>query len=268
MRKVLPLFIFLASSAQAQEFVANWMDMVTRTQAEQPKWVAPVVTVTPRLEQVMRFDYVHSQTPSGDVWNLGNSKGLEIVPERHTELIVTLPPYFKRQNPSAKDGFGDVTFLMKYRLASKTEKEGNYIVTAFLGGSIPTGSYSNGSSAAVVTPTLAAGKGWGNWNVQSTVGIGLPVDSIEQIGHALQFNTAIQYHVGRFLWPELEQNTTHFSGGVRDRNTQTFLTPGIVFGKFIFHKRIGMMIGAGFQIAVTRFHANNHNLVITSRIPF
>ena len=32
-------------------------------------------------------------------------------------------------------------------------------MTGFLGGSVPTGSHKNGSISAVVTPTLAGGKG-------------------------------------------------------------------------------------------------------------
>jgi hypothetical protein len=270
MRKLalIVLIAALHSSAHAQGFVANWLDMVTRSQAEQPRWITPVVTVTPRLEQEVRYDVVHSQSSTGDFWNIGNGKGLELIPSKNVELIINVPPYFAHENPAIRDGFGDMSFLMKYRIASRNEKEGNYIVTAFLSGSIPTGSYKNGAAAAVVTPTLAAGKGWGKWSVQSTIGIGLPVDTVEEIGHAIQFNNALQYHVRRYLWPEVEANATFFSGGTRDGMKQLFLTPGLVFGKFPIHNRVGLTIGAGFQIAVTQFHTNNHNLVMTFRMPF
>jgi hypothetical protein len=80
---------------------------------------------------------------------------------------------------------GDVTFLGKYRLISKNEEHGNYILTFFLGGSIPTGVYKNGSKAAVVTPYVAAGKGWGHFDVQSTLGGGLPVTNQSDVGHAI-----------------------------------------------------------------------------------
>ncbi len=270
MRKLalIATFTFLSVFGQAQGFTSNWLDMVSRTQADQPHWITPVVTVTPRLEQEVRYDIVHSQTPTGDVWNVGNGKGLELIPQKNIELIINVPPYFAHENPAIQDGFGDMSFLMKYRIASRNEKEGNYIVTAFLSGSVPTGSYKNGSPAAVVTPTLAAGKGWGHWSLQSTIGVGLPVDSVEEIGHAIQFNNALQYHVHKYLWPELEANTTFFRGGTRDGNNQVFLTPGVVFGKFPIHNRVGLTVGAGFQIAVTQFHTNNHNLVMTFRMPF
>jgi len=48
----------------------------------------------------------------------------------------------------------------------------NYVVTAFLGARIPTGSNTDGARNAVVTPTIGVGKGWGNFGVQSTVGVG------------------------------------------------------------------------------------------------
>ncbi len=167
MRKLALIGTFTLFSAigQAQGFVSRWLDIVSHTQAEQPHWITPVVTVTPRLEQEVRYDIVHSQTSAGDVWNLGNGKGLELIPQKNIELIMNVPPYLAHENPAIKDGFGDMSFLMKYRIASRSEKEGNYIVTAFLSGSIPTGSYKNGSAAAVVTPTLAAGKGWAHWSL-------------------------------------------------------------------------------------------------------
>jgi hypothetical protein len=153
------LIAALPSIAHAQGFVANWLDMVTCSQAGQPHWITPVVTVTPRLEQELRYDVVHSQSSTGDFWNVGNGKGLELIPAKNVELIINVPPYFAHENPAIQDGFGDMSFLMKYRIASRNEKEGNYIITLFLSGSIPTGSYKNGAAAAVVTPTLAAGKG-------------------------------------------------------------------------------------------------------------
>jgi hypothetical protein len=40
---------------------ASWLDMVSATQAQQPHWMTPLVTVTPRLEQEFRADYYHQQ---------------------------------------------------------------------------------------------------------------------------------------------------------------------------------------------------------------
>src|SRR6185437_13911821 len=178
--------------------------------------------------------------------------------------IVAAPPaYLLHNNPEIKDGFGDETFLLKYRLLSGNEEHGKYILTAFLGGSIPTGSYRNGSAAAVVTPTIAAGKGFGPFSIQSTLGVGLPVDSIDKLGHAVAWNTAFQYRVRRYFWPELEVNSTFFASGANDGKKQTFLTPGLVVGRIPLHNRLGLTLGTGMQIAATRLHTFDHNLIFT-----
>ena len=251
------------------QFIEQWQDRVQQTQAEQPHWITPLVTVTPRLEQEFRFDVLRQLTPSGELLNLGAGKGLELIPSRNIEIIIAAPPaYLIHNNPAIKDGFADESFLLKYRLASGNEEHGKYILTFFLGGSIPTGSYRNGSVAAVVTPTIAAGKGFGRFSVQSTLGVGLPVDSVSRLGHAVAWNTAFQYHARRFLWPELEVNSTFNEGGTNDGKKQTFLTPGLVVGRIPLRNRLGLTLGAGIQIAATHFHTFDHNLIFTARLPF
>jgi hypothetical protein len=37
-------------------FLADWFNMVSETQAEQPHWITPLNTTTPRLEQEFRYD--------------------------------------------------------------------------------------------------------------------------------------------------------------------------------------------------------------------
>ncbi len=265
--------IFLACSlwcplATAQDWVDDWLHRVSATQAEQPHWVTPVVTVTPRLEQEIRYDFVHQITPTGDVTNIGNGKGLELIPTHNTELIFNIPPYLVHENPNVPNGFGDVSFLLKYRILSRNEKNGDYILTAFLAGSIPTGSHKNGAASAIVTPTVAFGKGWHKFDVQTTLGTGLPVDDTGEIGRTLLSNTAFQLHAARFLWPEVELNSTSWFGGVRDGKTQAFVTPGLVIGRFPLHNRIGLTLGTGFQIATSSYHQYNHAFVGTVRMPF
>ncbi len=270
--KVLRLFALvglLSLPSMAQDgWLGDWLARVSATQAEQPHWVTPVVTVTPRLEQELRYDFLHQELPAGNVTNIGGGKGLELIPTHNTELIINVPPYLIHSNPNVVDGWGDVSFLLKYRLAAGNEKHGNYIVTAFLAGSIPTGTYKNGAESAIVTPTVAVGKGWGKFDVQSTLGSGLPVDDTDEIGRTLLWNTALQYHAARYLWPELEFNYTNWFGGVRDGKQQMFVTPGLVLGRFPIHNRIGLTLGAGFQIAATEFHQYNHAFVGTIRMPF
>jgi hypothetical protein len=63
---------------------------------------------------------------------------------------------------------------VKYRLAAANEEHGNYILTAFLQVTFPTGQYKNGSTNTIVTPTIAYGKGIGSFDVQGTFGVTLP----------------------------------------------------------------------------------------------
>jgi hypothetical protein len=269
-----------ASSSQGDSFFARYQARVTATQNEQPHWVTPLVTVTPRLEQELRTDYVHQYNPKGfAIWNYGNSKGLEFIPERHTEIIINVPPYFYRTN-GQPNGWGDMSFLAKGRIFSRNEEHGNGIITAFLGATIPTGVNGNGSCCAVVTPTLAVGKGFGLLDLVSTAGGSLPVTNSKGLGHTITWNNTIQYRLmrtgfGRLVWPEVEFNSSFYKGGPNDGRTTTFGTPGIVFGRVpLTHNaegqpgRLGLTFGAGIQTALTHFHTYNHATVLTLRMPF
>lgn len=267
-------------SVQPESFIDRYQARVSATQAEQPHWITPLVLVTPRLEQEFRTDFVHQYNPKGfAVWNYGNGKGLELIPERHVELLVNLPPFFNRSN-GEQDGFGDISFNSKYRFFARNEEHGNAIVTAFFAGSIPSGKNGNGNCCAVVTPTLAVGKGFSHLDFSSTAGGTLPVTGTESLGRGIVWNTVAQYHVAktgvaRFFWPEVESNATFYKGGSNDGNNMDFVTPGMVIGRIpLSHGaegnpgRLGLTFGAGQQIAVTHFHTYNHATVITMRLPF
>jgi hypothetical protein len=266
----LALWFAFGCIAYAQDgFVESWFRRSDKAKADQPHWMTPVITVTPRLEQEFRTDIVIQQTATGhDVVNFGNGKGLELIPNEKVELLFNVPPYLQHNNPNLHDGFGDVSFVGKYRLLSANEDNGSYILTVFLAGTLPTGSHTNGARGAVITPTIATGKGWGKFDFQSTFGAGLSVSHADTVGHALAFNMAFQYHVTQKLWPELEVNSTFWKGGTQDGKKQTFLTPGIIFGRFKIHGRLAMAVGGGFQIAATHYHNYNHAVVFTVRFPF
>jgi len=269
-----------SATAQNSSTIQRYQARVSATQAEQPHWVTPLVTVTPRLEQEFRTDFVHQFNTKGyGIWNYGNGKGLELIPEKHTEIIVNLPPFYNRSN-GASDGFGDISFLAKERIFSRNEENGNAIITAFLGASIPTGKNANGSCCAVVTPTLAVGKGFGNLDFTSTAGGSLPVSNSKGLGHTITWNNVAQYRlaktgVARFFWPEVETNTSFYKGGSNEGRIATFATPGMILGRIpLTHNasgkpgRLGLTLGAGEQIALTRYRTYNHATVITARLPF
>ena len=96
--------------------------------------------------------------------NIGGGKGLFSRADRDQEFDIGLPTYQQRYQPGS--GFTDLQLLLiKQRLLSAPEDQGNYIVTAALGGLAPTGSALFTNNAYVVTPSLLAGKGLGQFNV-------------------------------------------------------------------------------------------------------
>ena len=197
---VLLMFLLLGAGSQlvAQSFLDDYFARVARNQAEQPHWVTPVATVTPRLEQEFRYDIFWQGHADGTTTeNYGGSKGLELIPANNVEVIVNLPPYIVHNNPKQVNGWGDESFLVKYRFLSRNEQSGNYILTAFLGWSIPTGTYKNGSLRAALTPTLAFGKGWGNFDIQTTAGIGLPTGDTQKLGQPVTWNLTAEYRALR-----------------------------------------------------------------------
>jgi Putative MetA-pathway of phenol degradation len=114
-------------------------------------------------------------------------------------------------NPDpSNDGFGDCQFLVKYRIAAKNEEHGNYILTAFFQMSFPTGQFEQGALSPVITPTIAYGKGYRNFDVQGTLGISLPTGNVVTTGRDLLWNDTFQYRVFKKIWPETEVNFTHY----------------------------------------------------------
>ncbi len=269
-----------AEAQAGDSWVARYQARVTATQSAQPHWVTPLVTVTPRLEQEFRADFVRqTNNKRQDTWNLDNSKGLEIIPFRRIELLFNLPPFFDHQT-GAKDGFGDVSFNSKFRIFARNEEKGDAIVTAYFAATVPTGKNGNGSCCAVVTPSIGGGKGWGNFDLTTTFGGSLPITNAKGLGHTMTWNNVAQYRLAktgaaRFFWPEVEFNSSFYSGGSNDGKIATFATPGVVIGRIPLARnadgtpgRLGLTFGAGEQIALTHFHTYNHGIVLTARIPF
>jgi hypothetical protein len=255
-----------------QDYFLNWFPRVTQIQSEQPHWVTPLVTVTPRLEEEVRYDQLFQSSKNGLATdNFGNGKGLELIPFQNTEVIIGMPAYLSRNMPRGTDGFADWTFLLKYRLLSANEENGNYIVTAFMGFSVPTGSNTNGNGHALFTPTLAAGKGFGDFSVQSTIGVTFPNGghaTLDRLGMPLAWNTAFQYRLFKYFWPEFETNYTWQSYGSDTGHNTLYLTPGILVGRIPIHDRVGLTFGLGEQVAVTYHQKYNHSFILTGRIPF
>jgi hypothetical protein len=278
-----PLFlaalIFCLSSTftSAQDgFFADWFNMVSKTQAEQPHWITPLATTTPRLEQEFRYD-IQWQTHNSSVTtdNYGVSKGLEIIPAKNFEVILAVPPYIVNNPDSPHDGFGDWQFLVKYRIAAGNEEHGNYILTVFYQMSFPTGEYQEGALSPIITPTIAYGKGYKNFDVQGTLGYSLSTGNGAAIGNNLLWNNTFQYRIFKKIWPEIEVNLNQYHGGnnnivptAHPGETLVYLTPGLVLGRFNLWHRLAFTAGGGFEIATTSFHPTNHIPILSIRFPF
>jgi hypothetical protein len=272
----------------------SWLDMVSASQAAQPNWMTPLVTVTPRLEQEFRWDVYDQQNASGTqgngqhLVNYGGPGGarIELIPAYNWEVILAAPPYVTASGPrGTAEGWGDwPAFLVKYRLISANKENGDYIVTAFFQMSDPLGTPGAiTNNVLVAQPTLAFGKGWGDFDIQSTISQQYPVSSIgvppktgttvSNFGDPILWNTAFQYHFLKYFWPELEVNYEYWPNGTHAGLNQVLLTPGLILGRFQIGndtptRPINLIIGAGYQMAVTQNPVTQNNFVGTVRVTF
>jgi hypothetical protein len=260
----------LATTSRDNDWVHKWMHIVDEARASQPHFVSPIVTSHVMLVQQFRYDMSWQQDPVAgtSTANYGASRGLEIIPATRLEVGIFPPNYLVHQSSIVPNGFGDFSYQVKFRAFSATEGRGDYFVGFFLGGSFPTGSAGNSIGHTILSPTFAAAKGIGHWDIQSTIGANLPTSGTNLLGRAIVFNTAVDYQIKRKIWPMLEQNSEFWSGGLLDGKKQVFLTPGIVLGSFPVAERLRFTIGAGVQIAVTTFHQYNHRWILSVRFPF
>ena len=256
-------------AAKKRNLLGRWLAMADRVQAEQPDWLSPLVTTSGRLKQEFRYD-ISEQPSAGEdhTYQFGANKGLEFITASRTQLLLGVPTYNIVSPNGPPPGVGDLPLMLKFRIASAERTEGNYLLTFLLPATAPTGSHRYGSGAGVLTPTMAFGKGWKRFDVQSTVGINLPTAETTKLGRQVLWNTAFQYRAGLKLWPELEANSTFFKTGKYAGSTQLFLTPGLGFGRTHLGGRFRFSSALGMQIAASKFHTYDHRLILSTRISF
>lgn len=255
-----------------EDFFKAYQRRATATHSRQPGWSVPLYAPHAGLIQSFRQDWTRQVAGTGvETWNAGGGKGFNFIPLPNTQVDINPPSYYQRDNGSG-NGFGDVSIGLKYRMFTASEKKGNYSGMIGLAASFPTGSYKNGATDAVLTPNIALGKGWGRFDVQTSAQIALPLGHASTLGRPVTWNTLAQYKVGKYLWPEIESNTTFFQGGANARNVQSFVLPGVM-SKFRLRpktegSRMSLASGAGMQFAVTRFHTYDHMPVFSVRLGF
>ena len=268
------------AAASSGDFFSDWFARVEQAQSTQPHWMTPLVTVTPRLEQEFRYDQYWESRGNGSQLDIFDSgKGLELIPTTTNEVLLNLPAYQEKVHVAQPvSGWLDDQFLVvKQRLLSADEQSGNYILSAFLGVTAPTGSSAFTNDTWIVTPTIAGGMGWGDFDIQATTGVAIPFRNQSTLGTSVATNVAFQYHLFEYLWPEFEVNNTWWTNGKeRGGKDQVLLTPGLILGRFVIHDRIKAIIGGGYQFAVAPKYvdtteqtpAYNHAAILTARLTF
>ena len=256
-------------SRGSSRFLRAWSQIARDTEAKEPEWLSPIATTSGRLKQEFRFDMWRQISPSGATnYTLGGGKGLELIVDSRLQVMAGIPSYVAHTSSGTRDGFGDLPLMLKIRLASAPEGEGDYILTLLLSATVPTGSRAVGMHSNVLSPAIAFGKGWGRFDVQATLGPNLPAGDTTRLGRQLLWNTTLQYHTKWMLWPEAEVNSTSYLTGKNAGDTQTFLTPGLGFGRKRLGKDLRLSAAVGLQIAVTPFHTYNHQWMASSRLNF
>ena len=279
--RILRQFIFVGLAAYFSGGCAAWAQRSfterlwsrnERMTALQPTWMAPLIQTDARLAQAVRFSFSNSTTSSGSrTTNYGNYHTLGLLLGDRVQLNLIAPPYVQNNSATAKDGFGDTQVEGKYRIVSGNAAHGNYELTGKLTWNAATGSHKNGVATDYWSPLLAAGREWGRFNVQATLGGTLPTGKIAQQGRAIDWNTTAQVLLGTKLWLDVEDNAIFNFGGPQDGTVENFVTPA----GFYVVRRKGwkpthaiFVPGVGMQIATSRFHTYNHNLIPELRILF
>jgi len=265
------------------DYYNRWINMVHHThEYEQPDWMTPVVTVIPTLQQEIRTDYGFAFAPHGLQTFTYASKGTEIIPTENTEVIFGNPVYVTKNLPADKrtSGWGDWTFLFKYRILASPSDAGNYVVTFLLGNSFATGSNQYVSANHdVFTPMLGFGKGietsFGEFDYQATIGPSVPDGEAGKLGTPITWNSVFQYgrkfSLNGFVipaWPEFETTWVSYPNGETRGQQQLYLTPGLILGRFRLSEHAYFVLGAGLQFAATQGRTFNHQWLVTMRIPF
>jgi hypothetical protein len=71
---------------------------------------------------------------------------------------------------------------------------------------------------------------------------------------AIVSSVTLQYFIAPYFWPEFAFNDTYWASGLRGGKNQRFLSPGIVFGRFVPFDRLKAVFGISYQFA--RNHQN------------
>src|ERR1700746_1509400 len=99
---VLGIFCLIPKLYAQDNYFANWFNRVDKTQAEQPHWITPLATTTPRLEEEFRYDQLWQENAKGVTTdNYDGGKGLELIPFEKVEVIFNFPPHIDHNSAAS-----------------------------------------------------------------------------------------------------------------------------------------------------------------------
>ena len=146
------------------------------------------------------------------------------------------------------------------------EENGNYVLTAFMSFSAPTGDDGNSNRHGVFILLLRAARALAHFDTRPVSR--WPDGGLPRLGTPLAWNTALQYRILSYFWPEFELNYSWWPNGEREGEIQVFLTAGILVGRIPIHERVDVTVGFGYQVAVTKNPMYNRAAILSGRIPF
>jgi hypothetical protein len=256
---VSPLSAF-AQQSRYEQFRAHNYQM----RSLQPSWIGPLIQSDARLGQFVNLSVANQSIPGGHPIVYGNNHGVGFIFDRRFQVAFQPPSFFRNHSAQSPDGFGNASVMVKARIVSGNAEHGNYIVTAILNHGFAPRAAQNGVYSSTWNPTLAAGRAFPRFAVMSNLGGILPTAKIWSQGRAIEWNTTVQVHAPARISFDIENNATYFYGGPSDGQTQNFITPAAIY---VVHRpnwgpeHSGIIFISGMQIATSRYHQYNHNLV-------
>lgn len=256
----------------AQETV--WEEVHSRNArmtAVQPAWMAPLIQSDSRLGQAVRLSVSQASAPGERIISYGNDHGISLIGGTRWQMDLNPPAYFRNHSSAFPDGWGNASTQVKYRILSGNAENGNFAVTAIVAEDFAPRANQNHALTGYSVPKLAAGKAFGRFNAQTTLGGCLPAGKIDQQGRAIEWNVTGQVHASSRTWFDIEENAAYFFGGPVDGRTQDFLTPAgflLVRENGWGFRHPAAVLDGGMQVATSRFHLYNHNLITELRILF
>lgn len=254
---------------------SSWYQRLRAHNAEmsayQPSWMAPLCQADTRLGQGVKFSVANLRAPGLHQFIYGNDHGFSTVVGNRFQIDLNPPSLFRNHSATQPDGFGNAAVQMKYRIASGNAEHGNYALTAILYHAFAPRGAQNGYLSSVYYPRLGYGRAFGRFNVQTMFDGMLPTAKLYAQGRLVDWNTTTQFHPNPHIWLDVENNATFFCGGPFDGRKEDFLTP-VAF--YQIRRRTWapthalITFDAGMQIAATRFHQYNHNLITELRLSF